>query len=82
MKRFKIPAIEIFFASIIIMIAISFELLELAQGIEIIILLGLVFVTAEYARSTQKMAEEMKLTREMQNMHPLLLILITHKARL
>ena len=51
-----------------------FNLIKLAEGTEIFILLGLVFVTAEYAKSASKqasanqaMVEEMKLTREMQN---------------
>lgn len=51
-----------------------FNLIKLAEGMEIFILLGLVFITAEYAKSASKqasanqtMAEEMKLTREMQN---------------
>ena len=75
MKRLKIPLIEVGIAAVIIGLAIWFKLLELAQGIEIILLLGLVFVTAEYARSAhqqaeanKKMAEEMKLARKMQTM--------------
>ena len=76
-KRFLIGVL-IGFAAIVI--AISMNLLPVTDGIQIIILYGLVLVTAEYAKSaentakatveqakaTKTMAEETKLAREMQ----------------
>ncbi len=74
MKRFKTPIIEIIFTGIIIGLAIVFNLLKLVEGMEIFILLALVFVTAAYAKSAEKqaganveMVEEMKRTREILN---------------
>ena len=58
MKVWRTPAIEVLIGFIVIAIAITFKLLELAEGIEIIILLGLFFVTAQYATSTHRIARE------------------------
>ena len=45
---------------IAIVVAIMFDLLDLAQGIQILIMFGLLLVTAQYATSTHRMAKEME----------------------
>ncbi len=56
-----------------IVLAVGFNVLTLAEGLQILIMYTLVLVTAQYAKSAaeqaganRKMAEEMKLAREMQ----------------
>lgn len=60
MKRLRVPMIEVGIAGVVIGLAIRFKQLGLGEGIEILILLGLVFVTAEYARSASKQVEATK----------------------
>lgn len=71
MKRKRLP-IAVLIGFIAIVIAIFTDLLSLADGIEILILYGLVLVTAEYAKSaaeqagaSRKMAEEVREQRLM-----------------
>jgi len=51
---------------IAIVIAVYFGVLTLYEGLQVLIMYTLVLVTAQYATSTHRMAEEMKKTREMQ----------------
>ena len=53
---------------VVIVLTVGFKFLTLAEGLQILIMYTLVLVTAQYATSTHKMAEEMKLTRKMQAM--------------
>jgi hypothetical protein len=50
----------------ILIIAYCFKLLTFFEALQILITFTLVFITAQYAISTQRMVEEMKLTREAQ----------------
>lgn len=82
MKGLRGPAINVLIAGVVIGLAIWLKLLGLGEGIQILILLGLVFVTAQYAKSAEsaskaaieqaeaskQMVEELRLTREIQNM--------------
>jgi len=56
-KRFLIGVL---FGFIAIVIATLSNLLSLADGIQILILYGLVLVTAQYAKTSEKMAKEME----------------------
>jgi len=49
MKGLRGPAINVLIAGVVIGLAISLRLLGLGEGIQILIMLGLVFVTAQYA---------------------------------
>jgi len=60
MKGLKVPLIEIGIAGVIIGLAIWFRLLGLGEAIQILLMLGLVFVTAWYAESTHRMAKAME----------------------
>jgi len=67
MKKLRGPAINVLIAGVFIVLAIQFKLLELVDGIQILLMLGLVFITAQYAKSaaeqagaSRKMAEEMR----------------------
>ena len=80
MKRLRIP-LGWLMGLVAIVVAIKFELLGVAEGIQILIMFGLLLVTAEYATSAErtakaaleqakantKMAGEMELARKMQN---------------
>ncbi len=61
MKRIREdPRIQILIVGIVLGIAIWFRRLGLGEGIQILIMLGLVFVTVQYAVSTYRMAKAME----------------------
>ncbi len=62
MKGLRVPLINVGITAIVIGLAIWFNLLGLGEGIEIIILLWLVFVTAQYANSA---AKQVKVTQNL-----------------
>jgi len=65
MKELRIPLINMAIAGVVMGLAVGFNLLGLGEGIEIVILLGLVFVTAQYARSaSQQVGASRKLAEE------------------
>ncbi len=49
-----------FIGMVAIMVAIMFDALKIAEGLQLLLMYTLVLVTAEYAKSTQKMAKAME----------------------